>query len=86
MLSFLSLFNNFVKMPRISTGIPEWQLHWPIACDFPHRKDNEKRLFLLHIEVDNYNPADSAVQYMISVPLLVSFLCGSLEYLVTTDA
>ena len=86
MLSFLSLFNNFVKMPRISTGIPEWQSHWPIACDFLHRKDNEKRLFLLHIEVDNYNSADSTVQYMISVPLLVSFLCGSLEYLVTTDA
>ena len=75
-----------LKCPRISTEIPEWQLHSPMACDFPHKKDNKKRLFLLHTEVDSHNPAENTVQYIISVLLLVPFLCGSLEYLVTTDA
>ena len=38
----------------------------------------KKRLFLLHIEVDIHNPAENTVQYMISMPLLVLFLCESL--------
>ena len=74
-----------LKCPRISTGIPKWQLHGLMACDFLYKKD-KKCLFLLHIEVDSHNPADNTVQYMTSVPLLVPFLCGSLKYLVTTNA
>ena len=85
-LNLLFCSTILLKCLRISTGILEWQLHWPIACDFWCKKDNQKRLFHLHIEADSHNPADNSVQYMISVPLLVPFLCGSLEYLVTTDA
>ena len=29
----------------------QWQLHWPMSFDFSYKKDNKKRLFLLHIEV-----------------------------------
>ena len=85
-LNLLYCSTVFLKCPRISTRIPEWQLHWPMACDFPYKKDNKKLLFLLHIEVDSHNPADNTVQYIISVSLLVPFFCESLEYLVTTDA
>ena len=85
-LNLLYCSTILLKCPRISTGISKWQLHWPMACDFPCKKDNKKRLSLLHIEADGHNPADNTVQYMISMPWLVPFLCGSLEYLVTTDA
>ena len=55
------------------------QWHWPMTCDFPYKKNNKKRLFLLLIEVDSRNPAGNTVLYMISVPWLVPFLCGSFE-------
>ena len=39
----------------------------------------KQRLFLLHIEVDSHNATANTVQYMMSVLMLVMFLCGSLE-------
>ena len=39
----------------------------------------KQRLFLLHIEVDSNNSTANTVEYMISVLMLVTFLCGSLE-------
>ena len=55
------LLNNFVKIPRISTGMCQWQWHWSMTCDFPYKKNNKKQLFLLRIEVDSHNPADNTV-------------------------
>ena len=43
------------------------------------KKDDKKRLFLLHIEVDSRIPADNAVTYMISVQWFVLFFPQSLE-------
>ena len=63
---------NFVKMYQ--------DIHWNSRMAITLANGiKEKRLFLLHIEVDSHNPTDNTVQYMISVPLLVPFLCGSLE-------
>ena len=39
----------------------QWQWHCSMTCDFPYEKNNKKRLFLLHIEVDSRNPADNTV-------------------------
>ena len=39
----------------------QWQWDWPMACDFPYKQDNKKRLFLLHTQADSCNPADNTV-------------------------
>ena len=36
------LLSNFVK--KISTGMRQWQLHWPITYDFPYKKDNKEKV------------------------------------------
>ena len=57
----------------------QWQRLWPMTCDFSHKNDNKKRLFLLHIDADSRNSANNTVLYMISMPWLVAVLCGPLE-------
>ena len=46
-----------------------------MACNFPYKKDNRKRLFLLHIELDSYNIADNTVQYINDI----SAIAGSIS-------
>ena len=42
---------------------------------FHVKKDNKKGLFLLDIDVDSCNPADTTALYVISMPRLVPVLC-----------
>ena len=69
-LNLLYCSTILLKWSRISTGIRQWQCHGSMTCDFLHKKDNQKWLSLLHVEVDSHNPTDNSALYMMPVPLL----------------
>ena len=60
-LNLLYYSTILLKCSRISTGMRQWQWQWSMTCDLPYKKNNKKRLFLLHIEVNSRNPADNTI-------------------------
>ena len=59
----------------IEFGKMHQDIHWNPWISIKLTNGIKKHFSLLHIEVDTQNLAGNTVQYMISVPLLASFLC-----------